>query len=87
MEWFSLLLFYGYREGEEPSLSDQDSQLLPRLVDKVLIPKLTGRTNLSHVYHHPPTVAVDVNESGGTISGKGCGIENGVCRLPIATMR
>lgn len=42
MDWFSLLLFYGCREGEEPDPSDQDSQLLPQLVDKVLIPKLTG---------------------------------------------
>ena len=42
MRWFSLLLFYGYRQGEEPNPSDEDTQLLPRLVDKVLIPKLTG---------------------------------------------
>ena len=35
-------MFYGYREGEEVDPSDEDLQLIPHLVDKVLIPRLTG---------------------------------------------
>ena len=35
-------MFYGYREGEEVGPSDEDLQLIPHLVDKVLIPRLTG---------------------------------------------
>ena len=37
-----MLMFYGYREGEEPDSSDEDLQLIPQLVDRVLVPRLTG---------------------------------------------
>ena len=35
-------MFYGYREGMEPDLEDEDLQLIPHLVDMVVVPKLTG---------------------------------------------
>jgi len=48
MSWFEVLMFYGYREGEEPDSSDEDLQLIPQLVDKVLVPRLTGEGGTSH---------------------------------------
>lgn len=48
MSWFEVLMFYGYREGEEPDSSDEDLQLIPQLVDKVLVPRLTGERVTSH---------------------------------------
>ncbi|CAI8017357.1 PAX3- and PAX7-binding protein 1 [Geodia barretti] len=41
MQWFEVLMFYGFREGEEPDLSDPDTRLLPELVDRVIVTKLT----------------------------------------------
>lgn len=48
MSWFEVLMFYGYREGEEPDSSDEDLQLIPQLVDKVLVPRLTGERGTSY---------------------------------------
>ena len=48
MNWFEDLMFYGFREGEEPAVDDEDLQLVPRLVDKVVIPKLTGQDSWLH---------------------------------------
>lgn len=42
MEWFQVLMFYGYRNGNDLDTSDEDLELIPRLVDLVVIPKLTG---------------------------------------------
>lgn len=42
MEWFQVLMFYGYRNGTDLDTSDEDLELIPRLVDLVVIPKLTG---------------------------------------------
>lgn len=36
-------MFYGYREGCEPDAEDEDLQLIPRLVEAVILPKLTGQ--------------------------------------------
>ena len=44
MKWFEVLMFYGFREGEEPDPSDPDTQLLPELVDKVIVTKLTSES-------------------------------------------
>ncbi len=37
-------MFYGYREGEEPDADDEDLQLIPRLVETVILAKITGKT-------------------------------------------
>ena len=35
-------MFFGYREGEEPDPDDEDLQLIPRLVTKVVVPRIAG---------------------------------------------
>ena len=42
MEWYESLMFYGYREGEDLDPKDSDLKLIPSLIEKVLLPKLTG---------------------------------------------
>uniref|UniRef100_UPI00398ED117 PAX3- and PAX7-binding protein 1 isoform X2 n=1 Tax=Pristiophorus japonicus TaxID=55135 RepID=UPI00398ED117 len=42
MLWFESLLFYGCEEGQDPQLDDVDTYLLPAIVEKVVLPKLTG---------------------------------------------
>jgi GC-rich sequence DNA-binding factor len=42
MGWYETLMFYGYKEGAEIDKSDPDNKLMPSIVDKVLLPKLTG---------------------------------------------
>lgn len=42
MLWFESLLFYGCEEGENPQIDDVDTYLLPAIVEKVVLPKLTG---------------------------------------------
>ena len=47
MLWFQVLMFFGFSEGWELDPEDEDLQLIPNLVDLVVIPKLTGkRSNL-----------------------------------------
>lgn len=41
MNWFESLMFYGFREGVEPDPNDPDTRLLPELVDRVIVTKLT----------------------------------------------
>lgn len=42
MLWFESLLFYGCEEQEQEK-DDVDIALLPTIVEKVILPKLTGR--------------------------------------------
>ncbi|XP_078416306.1 PAX3- and PAX7-binding protein 1 isoform X1 [Cetorhinus maximus] len=42
MLWFESLLFYGCEEGQDPQMDDVDTYLLPAIVEKVVLPKLTG---------------------------------------------
>ena len=42
--WFQILMFYGFQEGEDPERDDEDVQLVPNIVEKVVLPKLTGKT-------------------------------------------
>ena len=35
-------MFFGFREGEEPDSSDEDLQLIPQLVAKVVVPRIAG---------------------------------------------
>ena len=42
MSWFTVLMFYGFREGHDLDPSDEDLQLIPQLVDQAVIPKITG---------------------------------------------
>ena len=37
MSWFEVLMFYGYKEGVEPDPGDPDLQLIPHLVDRVVV--------------------------------------------------
>uniref|UniRef100_A0A4W3JF84 PAX3 and PAX7 binding protein 1 n=1 Tax=Callorhinchus milii TaxID=7868 RepID=A0A4W3JF84_CALMI len=41
MLWFESLLFYGCEEGKDPQQDDVDTYLLPAIVEKVVLPKLT----------------------------------------------
>ena len=53
MLWFQVLMFFGFSEGREVDPEDDDLQLIPNLVDLVVIPKLTGRLsnlNLSRLF-------------------------------------
>ena len=52
MLWFQVLMFFGYSEGREVDPEDEDLQLIPNLVDLVVIPKLTG--NLNTLVAFPP---------------------------------
>jgi GC-rich sequence DNA-binding factor len=46
MLWFQVLMFFGFSEGREVDpAEDEDLQLIPNLVDLVVIPKLTGRSS------------------------------------------
>ena len=45
-------MFYGFREGEEPDLSDPDTRLLPEMVDRVIVPKLTCEPSPLSLLHH-----------------------------------
>ena len=47
MNWIQCLLSYGYREGvglgEEPDLTDDDTHLIPQLIDRVVLSKIIGK--------------------------------------------
>ena len=43
INWYEALMFYGYREGESIDIMDSDVKILPSMVDKVMLPKCTGR--------------------------------------------
>lgn len=43
MKWFQVLLFYGHEEGEAPIVSDDDNILIPLIIDKAVLPKLTSK--------------------------------------------
>ena len=45
MLWFQVLMFFGFSEGRELDPEDEDLQLIPNLVDLVVIPKLTGKSS------------------------------------------
>ncbi len=40
--WFNVLMFYGFLEGAEPERDDEDILLIPNIVEKAVLPKLTG---------------------------------------------
>ena len=41
MGWFEILMFYGFREGYVSSEDDEDTQLIPSLVEKTVLPLVT----------------------------------------------
>ena len=45
MVWFQILMFFGFSEGSQDVDPDDDDdlQLIPNLVDLVVVPKLTGK--------------------------------------------
>lgn len=43
MLWFESLLFYGFDEQSTLQRGDGDNGLLPSIVEKVIVSKLTGR--------------------------------------------
>lgn len=46
MLWFESLLFYGFDEQSALQRGDGDNGLLPSIVEKVIVSRLTGRKNL-----------------------------------------
>lgn len=44
MEWYEVLIKYGYdsNETETSVLEDPDIRLIPTLIEKIVLPKLTG---------------------------------------------
>ena len=41
MDWFSSLLFMGSKDGEMLEIGDDDLKILPQIVEKILLPKMT----------------------------------------------
>ncbi|XP_060584934.1 PAX3- and PAX7-binding protein 1-like isoform X2 [Ruditapes philippinarum] len=41
MKWFDSLLFYGFEEGSPIDKDDDDNKLIPAVVDKIVLPKLS----------------------------------------------
>ena len=41
MEWFESLLFYGCEEDEAIDRTDEDIKLIPAVIDKIVLPKLS----------------------------------------------
>ena len=41
LRWYESLLFYGFKEGEAIDREDEDVKLLPAIVDKIVLPKLS----------------------------------------------
>ena len=44
MGWFEILMFYGFREGSDVAMSDDDddSHLIPSLVERAVLPLVTS---------------------------------------------
>ena len=42
-KWYNCLVFLGSNDDEAISTDDDDVKILPAIVDKILIPKLTSR--------------------------------------------
>ncbi len=43
MKWFQELMFYGHEEGKTPDINDDDNYLLPLIINKSVITKLTSK--------------------------------------------
>lgn len=41
-KWFDTLVFYGFKLTETIAKEDDDVRLLPSIVEKVVLPKLSG---------------------------------------------
>ena len=50
MLWFESLLFYGCEEQSALQAGDVDVNLLPAIVEKVLISKLSGKDPHTHTH-------------------------------------
>ena len=46
MRWFDSLLFYGFEESNPIDKEDDDNKLLPAVVDKIVLPKLSCKFSL-----------------------------------------
>ena len=51
LRWYESLIFYGFKEGEVIDKEDDDVKLLPAIVDKILLPKLSGKC-LGNIHHY-----------------------------------
>lgn len=51
MLWFESLLFYGFEENSTLQRGDGDISLLPSIVEKVILSKLTG-SSLKFLWHN-----------------------------------
>ncbi len=45
LAWYESLMFYSFRD-QEISTADSDLKLVPSLVEKVLVPRLTGNSTV-----------------------------------------
>lgn len=49
MIWFENLMFYGFQDNSyDPD--DEDTNLIPRMAEKALLPKLTGYFNCLFIF-------------------------------------
>lgn len=53
MLWFESLLFYGFEEHSTLQKGDSDIGLLPAIVEKVILSKLSGTESLQHTKDSP----------------------------------
>lgn len=47
MEWYETMMKYGLRPGETEAqlIDDPDIRLVPTLMEKIILPKITGNSN------------------------------------------
>ena len=51
MQWYKDLLLFGFPNEESIDIEDSDVKLLPSLVEKAVLPKLTGNTVILLCFH------------------------------------
>lgn len=64
-DWYASLMLYNHRSGRDVSKSNDDIKLLPSVVERVLIPKITGLlakvlTSLRHNLRHCDASSYDI---------------------------
>lgn len=40
--WYDTLMFYGFRNEDDYDREDDDIKLIPRIIEKIVLPKLSG---------------------------------------------
>lgn len=54
MDWYNVTMQYGFNETEteEQLLDDPDVRLVPTVIEKIILPKITGMPHSSYKYSH-----------------------------------